>query len=384
MNPDPNRIARKADAQRITPSLPWWQRLVQPSVVRRLVFAQMVLLFHLWGAMLLWMDSTGLQTGSSTGILRGGLVIVPIVVSGMLLVIPAWLAVHVALRPWCKVNEEISARGPSNLAPLAFQPKQQELRPLVQSVNDLLERLREGAQRERQFVADAAHGLRTPLAAMRVNVEALQHRVTDARSSELLEGIVHSGDRAARFVGQLLQLTRTDVVDAAAALQPVALESLVNDCLATLSALARQRGIELQLDAPLPVKVWGDAESLASMIDNLVENAIKHSPAQGAVFVSVESNQDDAMLTVTDQGPGIAPALRSRVFDRFYRCPGQTQTGSGLGLAIVKAAVERHGGSVSLATGTSGQGLRVEVTLPQVFNGTATVGQAHAAGALAS
>lgn len=352
-----------------TPSSRWWSRITQPSVVRRLVFAQMVLLLQLWGAMLLWMGSAGAQLDSTPGILRSSLVIVPIVISGMLLVIPAWLAVHVALRPWRKVNEEISARGPGNLTPLSVQPKQQELRPLVRSVNDLLQRVREGAQRERQFVADAAHELRTPLAAMRVNVEALQHRLTDARSSELLAGIVHSNDRAARFVGQLLQLMRTDAVDAASPCLPVDLDALVNDCLATLSALARQRGIELQLDVDRPVKVCGDPASLASMIDNLVENAIKYSPAQSCVVVRVGSTDDHAVLTVTDQGPGITPALQLRVFDRFYRCPGQTQTGSGLGLAIVKAAVEKHQGGVSLAAGPSGQGLQVTVTLPQVFNG---------------
>ena len=170
---------------------------------------------------------------------------------------------------------------------------------------------------------------------------------------------------------------RTDTVDASAAWQPIALEGLVGECLATLSTLARPRGIELQLEANQPVRVCGDPESLASMIDNLVENAIKYSPAKGTVFVSVESKDDHAVLTVMDQGGGIAPALHARVFDRFYRGSGQTQSGSGLGLAIVKAAVERHRGTVSLGSGTSGQGLRVLVALPLVHDGHTTGGLSH-------
>ncbi len=352
-----------------TPRLTWWLRLAQPSVVRRLVLAQMVLLLQLWGAMMLWMGSAGTPPATAHGILHDGLVIVPIVVSAMLLVIPAWLAVHVALRPWRRVNEEIAARGPGDLAPLSFEPRQQELRPLVRSVNDLLARVRVGAQRERQFIADAAHELRTPLAAIRVNVEALHNRVTDARSRELLEALVRSGDRAARLVGQLLQLMRTEALDAASVWRPVALDDLANECLATLAPFARSRGIELQLAVAQPVALWGDAQSLDSMIANLVENAIKYSPPQGTVVVEIERSGGRAVLTVTDQGSGIEPGLHSRVFDRFYRGSGQTQDGSGLGLAIVKAAVERHHGTVSLAATVTGQGLRVVVTLPLMSAG---------------
>jgi len=347
-----------------TPTASWWQRIAQPSVMRRLIVAQMVLLLQLWGAILLWMQSAAGEPGHSRGMLDGGLVIVPIVISAMLLVIPAWVAARVVLQPWRKLNEEIAARGPNDLAPISFAPRQQELRPLVRSVNALLERVREGAQRERRFIADAAHELRTPLSAMQVNVEALQHRVTDAASGELLDGMVQSGDRATRLLGQLLRLMRTDAVEDTPAWRPVRLDHLAAECLATLSPLARPRQIELRLDAARPVMVTGDLESLTSMIDNAVENAIKYSPSNGTVSVCVESSGDRAVLSVMDEGPGIAPALHARVFERFYRNPGQTQSGSGLGLAIVKAAAERHRGTVSLAAAQAGQGLRVTIALP--------------------
>ncbi|HSW09250.1 sensor histidine kinase, partial [Aquabacterium sp.] len=255
--------------------------------------------------------------------------------------------------------------------------RQQELRPMVQSVNALLARVRDSVQRERSFIADAAHELRTPLAALRIHVDALQDRLTDARSGEQLDAMVQSCERAARLVGQLLQLTRAEAVDGAAVSQPVALNPLVEECLATLSALARPRGIALQLDAAGPVTVWGDPESLASMIDSLVENAIKYSPPDGSVLVGIASQDGQAVLSVTDQGPGIPPDVRSRVFDRFYRGAGQTQTGSGLGLAIVKAAVQRHHGTVSLASGAAGQGLRVVVALPLAVDGSTSAGLPH-------
>lgn len=358
--------------------LSWWQRVVQPSVVRRLVLAQMVLLLQLWGAVLLWRSSAGSPAQPSSGTwLDSGLIVVPIVISGMLLVIPAWLAMRVALRPWRQLNDEIAARGPNALTPISFEPRQQELRPVVHAVNALLGRVRDSVQRERSFIADAAHELRTPLAALRVNVDALQDRLTDVRSGEQLVAMVQSCDRAARLVGQLLQLMRTDAVDGAAAPQAVALDRLVEECLATLSALARPRGIELQFDATGPVEVWGDPQSLASMIDNLVENAIKFSPRHGTVTVGIESHDGHAVLSIADQGQGIAPDLRLRVFDRFYRGPGQTQAGSGLGLAIVKAAVERHHGNVSLTTGMAGQGLQVVVALPLAIDGSTSAGKSR-------
>lgn len=347
--------------------LSWWQRLVQPSVVRRLVLAQMVLLLQLWGSALLWMRSSADTPFASTApdIWHGGFVVVPLVISAMLLVIPAWLAVRVALRPWRRVNDEIAARGAQDLAPLSFEPKEQELRPLVRTVNGLLARVRDGVARERRFIADAAHELRTPLAAMRVNAEALHERVTDPASRELLDGMVQSGDRAARLVAQLLTLMRADAPHDALPLRPLMLDGLVQDSLAALAPLARQRGLELQLDAPEPVEMLGEPETLASMIDNLVENAMKYSPDHGEIVVSVSRMGDRAQLTVADQGEGISPELHARVFERFYRVAGQSHAGSGLGLSIVKAAIERHQGTVSLSGVRGGPGLLVSVVLPR-------------------
>ena len=294
-----------------------------------------------------------------------GYYLLPLLISLPFLLVPAWLSIRLAMRPWRKLAQEVAARGPQDLRPLAFKPPHGELAALVDNINALLQRVDASAARERSFIADATHELRTPLAAMRVNVEALQGQVHDARQQELLDGILNSGNRAARLVGQLLQLTRSEVQAGAGELpQRQALDTLLQDRLAALSGLAQAGDIELELQASVSLSVPGQRESLVSLIDNLVENAIKYSPRGSSVTVSLHAERGQAVLHVADQGPGIAPALYERVFDRFFRAPQQVQPGSGLGLSIVASVVRQHGGTIQLHRGNGGLGLLVEVRLP--------------------
>lgn len=296
-----------------------------------------------------------------------GYYMLPLIISMPFLLLPAWLSIRLALRPWREVGGEIASRGPQDLTPLAFEPRHEELRPLVASINALMLRLRESAVRERTFIADAAHELRTPIAAMQVNVEALlaQHGLTP-RQNELLHGVLRSSDRATRLVGQLLRLMRSSADVHAVPNETLALDTLLQERLAALSGLAQARGVELELEmAQTSVWVTGERESLMSMVDNLVENATKYSPASAIVVVRLRRDPGQAVLSVEDQGPGIAPVLYARVFDRFFRDPDQTQSGSGLGLAIVKAVVDKHGGQIELGSSLrDGRGLRVTVRLP--------------------
>ena len=292
-----------------------------------------------------------------------GYYLLPLVISLPFLIFPAWLSVRLALRPWRQVSKETAERGPADLTPLSYTPPHKELQPLVQSINSLLQRVRDSTSRERSLIADAAHELRTPLAAMRVNVEALKEQSTDAGQRELRGTLLRSNDRAARLVGQLLQLMRSDAVSDNALPVMLSLDGLVQDRLAMIEGLASARGIELELVCEDRVPVLGERESLVSMIDNLVNNAIKYSPSGSTVVVHVAHEGPHALLTVADQGPGIPAALRERVFDRFFRNPDQTQSGSGLGLAIVKSVIDRHGGEVTLGETAEG-GLLVTVRLP--------------------
>ncbi|MDH0866684.1 ATP-binding protein [Mitsuaria sp. GD03876] len=293
-----------------------------------------------------------------------GYYLLPLLVSLPFLVLPAWLSVRMALRPWREVGDELSARGPSDLAPLRFQARHLELRPLAQAINALLQRVRDSAERERSLIADAAHELRTPLAAMRVNVEAMKDEATDPRERALMGSLLRSNERATRLVGQLLRLMRSDAEKSQDAFAMLDLEELIQDRLALMEALADVRGVALELISQGPQPVFGERESLVSMIDNLVDNAIKYSPQGGEVVVRLSRMAGRAVLSIDDQGPGIAPELRARVFDRFFRSPDQTQSGSGLGLAIVKSVVERHRGQVHLTTPDANPGLRVVVHLP--------------------
>ena len=291
-----------------------------------------------------------------------GYVLLPLIFSLPLLPLPAWWSIRMALRPWRQVVQEVAARGPADLTPLSARPPHRELIAMVDSVNALLQRVNRSAQRERSFIADAAHELRTPLAAMRVNAEALQAQTSNPVQRELLNGILSSANRAGRLVGQLLHLMRSDATGGE---QHIGLELdvLLQDRLAVLSGLAAQGAVELELAVAEPLRIMGQREGLVSLVDNLVENAIKYSPPQAVVRVSLQRAAGQALLLVEDQGPGIAPELRLRVFDRFFRDPRQTQSGSGLGLAIAASVAASHGGSIVLDDAEGG-GLLVRVQLP--------------------
>ncbi|MFH0130094.1 HAMP domain-containing sensor histidine kinase [Variovorax sp. EL159] len=292
-----------------------------------------------------------------------GFYLLPLVISLPFLIFPAWLSVRLALRPWRQVSKETAERGPNDLTPLSYTPPHKELQPLVQSINSLLQRVRDSTSRERSLIADAAHELRTPLAAMRVNVEALKEQSTDEGQRELMGNLLRSNDRAARLVGQLLQLMRSDAVSDNTLPVMLSLDALVQDRLAMIEGLASARDVELELVSDERVPVLGERESLVSMIDNLINNAIKYSPPGATVTVHVACDGAQALLTVADQGPGIPAVLRERVFDRFFRNPDQSQSGSGLGLAIVKSVVDKHGGEVVLGEAPGG-GLLASVRLP--------------------
>jgi two-component system, OmpR family, sensor kinase len=296
---------------------------------------------------------------------RRGVVLLPLIVCMPLLLLPAWLSVRTALRPFRELSADVASKGIHDLEPLRFTSRHSELRPIVRSVDGLLERLRANISAERRFIADAAHELRTPLAAMRINVDALQERSRDSRDRALLNSIVHSGDRASRLVGQLLALMRSDADSAQFTSEVLRLDELLQERLAEIAEMARPRDVELELDLPdQPVWVRAERDALRSLVDNIVENATKYSPQGGTVTTRLTSNEHGVELTVTDSGPGISPQHRERVFERFFRVPDQTQEGSGLGLAIVKRASERLGAQVWLEEPEDGRGLRVRVRFP--------------------
>lgn len=277
-----------------------------------------------------------------------------------------WLAVGHALQPLQRLTRAMKARRVNALEPLSDQRLPDEVRPLVGSLNDLLLRLTAALDRERAFMADAAHELRTPLTALHLQLGALARAGTETERTEAMGKLSEGVQRAIRLVEQMLALARQEP-RAEPTRTRFALDELGREIVAELVPLADSRRIDLGMSETQTVFVRGDREAVATLIRNLVDNAVRYTPAGGRVDVSTAQSAESpprAVLRVEDNGPGIAPEERERVFDRFYRRPGMRSPGSGLGLAIVKAIASGHGASVELAEGAQRRGLAVIVSFP--------------------
>lgn len=296
--------------------------------------------------------------------LSSGILVLPVLLALPFLVLAAWWSVRLALRPWRTFSADVALRHPNDLSPLPVRSRYRELVPVTEAVNGLLERVRDGLERERSFVADAAHELRTPLAALRINAEALQQHASGPRQAMLLASLIAGMDRASRLVSQLLSLTRSEAAGSTRGFERLDLSALVQECLAALAPIADKADVELELSPAKGAFVLGVAEALASLVDNLVQNAIKYSPPGARVRVATAVDSEGVHLVVEDEGPGIAPELHRRVFDRFYRAPDQETSGSGLGLAIVKAVADHHGARIALGVAQGGHGLVVSIRFP--------------------
>jgi len=280
-----------------------------------------------------------------------------------LLMVLVWWVVSSSLAPVARVRQQVAARDVDELGELAEDRLPDEIRPLVQELNLLFRRVTQAFEAQKNFVADAAHELRTPLAALKLQVQSLR-RAADDVSREVAITRLNAGiDRASRLIEQLLVLarqqsaaqTQTSIVD---------LSDIVKQVLAELMPLAeaRQLGIDTQLSVAAAVS--GQPEALQILVRNLIDNAIKYTPVSGQIRVALQVEAGYARLTVEDSGPGIGPEERSRVLDRFYRVTGSEVSGSGLGLAIVKTIADGHRAQVTLDQSVEQGGLRVTVQFP--------------------
>lgn len=281
----------------------------------------------------------------------------------LMAVVAAWIVAR-AMRPLKSVTTQLEHRDIHSLAPLTAADLPTEVSPLVEELNRLLERLSAAFASQRAFVADAAHELRSPLTALSLQLQLLE-RARDEPDRELATTRLRAAvERATHLVSQLLTLARNEPEGLAPEASAAALGLLVRDAAADVQPLAQQRRMGIELETPVEVTVRADAEALRILVRNLLDNALRYSPEGTTVQVRVFRNpQGQAVLEVADQGPGIAPADRTRAFARFYRAPGATEGGTGLGLAIVKAIADRHGAKVELGDCVP-QGLRVQVSFP--------------------
>ncbi|WP_423199413.1 MULTISPECIES: sensor histidine kinase [unclassified Cupriavidus] len=291
-------------------------------------------------------------------------------VAPLLLLLPllgwlVWMAVGRGLRPLREIASEVRARDANTLTPLALGPMPDEIAPVTHALNQLLARLEHAIDTQRAFVADAAHALRTPLAALQLQAQLVERADNAMARQEAVAQLRAGLERLTHLVAQLLTLARQEPGAAVPAHEAVDLHALAGQVVGEMSQAAIDRDVDLGLESAgdAAVVVQGDADALRILLTNLVDNALGYIPRGSRVDVRVgHDSAGHVELVVQDNGPGIPEAERARVFDRFYRLPEAPTGGSGLGLAIVAEIAQSHGARVALEDAVPG--LRVRVTFP--------------------
>ena len=290
----------------------------------------------------------------------------PIAVMMPILMLVVWWVVSGSLQPVARVRSQVASRQADDLSPVSEAGLPDEVRPLVQELNLLFGRVKTAFEAQQHFVADAAHELRTPLAALKLQVQSLERADSDEARQLAVSRLTAGIERSTRLVEQLLVLARQEASAAGGAADgQVALADLARRTVGDLVGVAQHKGVDLGLLHADEVSVNGQGDALMILMRNLVDNAIKYTPVGGTVDVAVRSDAGGAAIVVEDSGPGIPADERERVFDRFYRIAGSEVSGSGLGLAIIKAIAERHGATLTLGQSERLGGLSAVVTFPK-------------------
>jgi signal transduction histidine kinase len=280
-------------------------------------------------------------------------------------IIVIWVAAQRGFKPLKALAEQLSSRQLGDVKPVTVLHRYAETAPIVDELNALLARESARLETERNFLAEAAHELRTPLAAINAQAHAMltANEVKDQQlaAKELQQGT----ERVSHLLTQLLSIAQAESRAAESYREQVDVAHLVREHLAVMAGLARASKIDLSLDAPSQLMCAVDPSGFISMLDNLVGNAITYTHAGGQVAVCLKAcKKGSVQLQVSDDGPGIPVAVQARVFERFYRVPGTIRSGSGLGLSIVKRIAESHQAVITLREGLAGRGLGVLVSLP--------------------
>ena len=272
------------------------------------------------------------------------------------------IGVNHGLKPLTDLAAQIESRGQNNLSPVPQGGLPREARVLVARINELLERLGNAMRAQKRFVADAAHQLRTPLAAVLLHAERAERATDTSTEREALGALHRSVERAARLSAQLLALARTDPEAVSAMeLKPLDLTTLTRAVGEEWVRRALERDIDFGLAVPdHPVLVKGDERLLSEVLSNLIDNALRYGNPGGHVTLMVETGET-TRLSVQDDGPGIPPEERTRIFERFYRLQNSNSDGCGLGLSIVEEIARLHNATVEVTSGANDRGSRFSV-----------------------
>ena len=294
-------------------------------------------------------------------LLRGTLQ--PMVVALPLLALAVWWAVHRGMAPLRRLGHALARREPQALQPVVVDGAPSEMKPMVDALNGLFGRIGALMESERRFTADAAHELRTPIAAIRTQAQVALAESDDALRLHALQATLQGCDRATRLVEQLLTLSRLEAGEAPA-LASVDLSALVRSVVGELAPKALDKQQSIDLDAEQAHPMLGQSTLLAVLARNLVDNAIRYSPTGASVHVAVADQDGTVRLTVEDSGPGLGEADLQRLGERFFRVVGSGQNGSGLGWSIVRRVAQVHGAKLNAHRSARLGGLAVEVVWP--------------------
>lgn len=299
--------------------------------------------------------------------------LLPVVLLLPLLALAVWWVIHQSLAPVQRVRHELAARKPQDLAPVSMDGLPDEIRPLLQELNSLLQRVQQAFEAQQHFVVDAAHELRSPLAALQLQLQALRKAPDESAKEAAQEQLAAGIERAKRLVEQLLALARQEAAQTAIdeGRQEADLRALVEQALVNAAQAAQAKGLDIGLSEDPQMQtafsVPADAQALAVLLRNLLDNAIKYVPAGGRVDVGWLQDNHGRALVVEDSGPGIPVAERERVLLRFVRGEdaGGMAGGSGLGLAIAQSIAQGCGAQLLLDESQALGGLRVRVLWPK-------------------
>jgi two-component system sensor histidine kinase QseC len=301
-------------------------------------------------------DRQEMVAGIARSNIRPYLLVLPL---GVLVLV---VLIYRSLGPIRRLTTEVACREPTHLAPLSIRHAPKELDPLIRALNTLLERLEHAMESERRFTGDAAHELRTPIAALRAQLDAMRlARDKDTRIQAHRQASA-TADRLARLVNQLLTLSRLDAESGPAG-QLSDLAELARELCQDMGPAAIRRNIDLSLHA-LPTRMRGDGDALRILIRNLLDNALRYTPAGGRIEVSVGTVNGCVRLVVADSGPGVPPQRYAALGQRFNRLDQPDGSGVGLGLSIVLRIADQYRGRVVFGPGLDGRGLAVTVEFP--------------------
>ncbi|QPG61918.1 sensor histidine kinase N-terminal domain-containing protein [Pseudomonas sp. BIGb0427] len=286
----------------------------------------------------------------------------PNVLGSLILAAMVWLAIGWGLRPLANMASTLRARHSGSLEPLQLTPLPSELEPMQAALNRMLAQIQEVLGRERRFIADAAHEMRTPLAVLKVHAQNLLETQSEESRRESLEHLIAGVDRTSRLVNQLLTMARIEPQSVSTTPSTIDLAATVRDSLVQLTPWLLSQGLELVFDVSDDTyNVRVDPTAINIALNNLVTNAANFSPAHGLIMVRLGRKGDHYELSVEDDGPGIDESEHGRLLERFYS-RGNDQ-GAGLGLAIVKTIADRMGGQITLENRSQG-GMRATLDLP--------------------